>query len=281
MTQVRYKIAISDIALDRKPATPSEWNAYQRSFTNRLVTLDELLTFILAGHGHAPWHHNGEMKLGRFQCGQHIAIDIDTEDGRARIDNLLNNWFVCNYAAVIHATFSSTPQKPRSRVIFLLDEPITSATGYRAAVRTVQALIPGADRATVNPNRTFLGTRPDAEISIPGFGLPVEYLRQLYQVQQQAERQIQRRVQHDRPLDSALLTKWIDRLVSAPVGERNNTLNRAAFVAGRLASEGQVDAESTAELLFEAARACGLDEAETWATIRSGFKASGVFLPRK
>lgn len=64
-----------------------------------------------------------------------------------------------------------------------------------------------------------------------------------------------------------------DRVARAPVGTRNDTLNRAAFALGRLVGAGLLDAREVAAELEAAARHAGLGRAETRRTIRSGMTA--------
>jgi hypothetical protein len=69
-------------------------------------------------------------------------------------------------------------------------------------------------------------------------------------------------------LDSAA-----ERVARAPVGTRNDTLNRAAFGLGRLVGAGMLDAWLVTQELTDAARHAGLGHAEIRATIRSGLTA--------
>ncbi|WP_034213762.1 bifunctional DNA primase/polymerase [Actinoplanes subtropicus] len=71
----------------------------------------------------------------------------------------------------------------------------------------------------------------------------------------------------------AALTAESDRVASAPVGTRNDTLNRAAFALGRLVGAGLLDPGDVIRELDAAARRCGLGRAETRRTIRSGLTA--------
>jgi hypothetical protein len=63
------------------------------------------------------------------------------------------------------------------------------------------------------------------------------------------------------------------RVARAPVGTRNDTLNRAAFALGRLVAAGLLDAGTVTHELSAAARWSGLDRAETARTVRSGLRA--------
>ena len=64
-------------------------------------------------------------------------------------------------------------------------------------------------------------------------------------------------------------------VMDAPPGNRNDTLNRRAYQAGRLIGAGLLDEREAVDALYGAARTAGLDHGEARETIRSGIK-SGV-----
>jgi hypothetical protein len=66
----------------------------------------------------------------------------------------------------------------------------------------------------------------------------------------------------------------------APIGDRNNTLNRAAFCLGMLVAGGEVDEHIVEDELLAAALDIGLPEGEARASIRSGLGA-GAREPRR
>ena len=66
----------------------------------------------------------------------------------------------------------------------------------------------------------------------------------------------------------------------APVGERNNRLNRAAFCLGMLVAGGELDEALVEEELLGAATDAGLPEREARASIHSGLRA-GAREPRR
>jgi bifunctional DNA primase/polymerase-like protein len=76
----------------------------------------------------------------------------------------------------------------------------------------------------------------------------------------------------------AALAAEADRVAHAPVGSRNDTLNRAAFALGRLVGAGLLTAGDAVHELEAAARRAGLGRAETLGTIRSGLTA-GLRIP--
>ncbi|MFC7531317.1 bifunctional DNA primase/polymerase [Actinoplanes sp. GCM10030250] len=80
-------------------------------------------------------------------------------------------------------------------------------------------------------------------------------------------------ITHPNRYAEAALDAESDRVATAPVGARNDTLNRAAFVLGRFVGAGLLDAATVRWELTAAARHAGLGVAETSATIRSGMTA--------
>lgn len=77
----------------------------------------------------------------------------------------------------------------------------------------------------------------------------------------------------------AALEREAERVAKAPLHQRNNTLNMAAYKLGRLQPYEIVDRSTVIAKLTEAARVCGLGDAEISRTIRSGLDA-GARRPR-
>jgi len=69
------------------------------------------------------------------------------------------------------------------------------------------------------------------------------------------------------------LGEELSAVASAPEGQRNDCLNRAAFSLGQLVATGALDRRTVERALIGAAQAAGLDRTETERTIRSGIEA--------
>ncbi|WP_229071937.1 bifunctional DNA primase/polymerase [Actinoplanes sp. DH11] len=80
-------------------------------------------------------------------------------------------------------------------------------------------------------------------------------------------------VAHPGRYAEAALDAEADRVARAPVGTRNDTLNRAAFALGRFVGAGLLDAAAVRHELTAAARHAGLGHAEIRGTLRSGLTA--------
>ncbi len=69
------------------------------------------------------------------------------------------------------------------------------------------------------------------------------------------------------------------KVAGAPQGQRNSTLNAAAFALGQLVAGGALDRGQVERVLLDAAKAAGLTDREAQATLRSGL-TSGEREPR-
>jgi hypothetical protein len=75
------------------------------------------------------------------------------------------------------------------------------------------------------------------------------------------------------PWAAAALRAETRRVLDASDGERNNTLNRAAFSLGQIVGGGGLERALVESNLFDAARSIGLEERETRSTIKSGIES--------
>jgi len=81
------------------------------------------------------------------------------------------------------------------------------------------------------------------------------------------------------PYAAAALRREINRVLAAPPGRRNHTLNAAAFSIGQLLAADLLDQHTATHQLCCAGAAAGLSERECAATVRSGLTA-GARTPR-
>lgn len=180
-----FKIAVNKQRFVEKPGRELDWEAFNDSFRNYELDIMRLCNAIYLGYPYCPWM-TGRRKIENFELAQHIAIDMDCGDKRASIETLSQHPLVQTYGAIIHETPSHTPDAPRARVLFLLDEPITAAAGYKIAIQTVTELFDGADPACVDSARFFFGNgklgalqRTDGIWFEPNACFPLSELRRL------------------------------------------------------------------------------------------------------
>lgn len=142
------------------------------TFELMTITPDELIDFATApGKGYATgpaW--DGPRGIGSFVAAYHIAVDLD-DPNAARLAEL--DPLVIDHAAALFDTPSSTPDAPRRRVIFVLDEPIISAREFTRLAAWLADSLGGDPKATDaarcmfgNPGAAMLLRHPDRRLSL-------------------------------------------------------------------------------------------------------------------
>ena len=174
-----YKIAVSDINLKEKipPGSPN-WHDFNGSFFNDTMNAEQLMQAIWDGRSITPWHSNNWRHSKNFLLGQHLGLDFDNEDDTARMKNLLKDKFILKYAALIHTTMSHTEEKPRARVIFLLDTPIMQPKNYIMAATSLLWLYGTADRSCKDAARLFYGS-PRCNFEYLDNTLPLDVVKKI------------------------------------------------------------------------------------------------------
>jgi hypothetical protein len=152
----RFYIAIHESAFVEKPGRDLDWESFNNGFRNQDVDVMEFVNAVFQGHAYCPWM-TGKRKVENFLLAQHVAVDMDCGDKRASLRDLVRHPLVQLYGAIVHETPSHTPEAPRARVIFVLDQPITDAVTYKAALQILTDFFPGADPACVDAARFFFG----------------------------------------------------------------------------------------------------------------------------
>lgn len=174
-----FKIAFSHYALDGKiPHGSSLWPKFNSSFANEQLPLIEIANRIYGGHALTTWHSNHWRHGNNYECGQHIGLDYDTEDDHSRLSTLAQEPLIAKYASLIYTTPSHTVDKPKARVIFMLDEPIVQARNYTMAATALLWLFGHADRQCKDPCRFFYGSK-DCEIEYLANVLPLAKVRHI------------------------------------------------------------------------------------------------------
>lgn len=113
----------------------NDWARYHSSFRETKTTPHGLAVEIWKGHGFTPIFKH-RRKEENFVEAYHIAFDFDN-DGAA-LDFLMRDGTFANlFASFAYSTPSSTPDHPKSRVVFVFDYPITTPQLYRELYQAI------------------------------------------------------------------------------------------------------------------------------------------------
>ena len=134
------------------------WKKLNGSFINGHYDRSEIMDYIYRGHAFAPCFRNGWRHSSNYLLAQHIGLDFDKGD--VGIDRLAENGFIASNAAVMYSTPSHSKAQPKTRVLFLLDQPIHQGENYKYVVKALMSMLSlPYDKACKDCARFFYGSK--------------------------------------------------------------------------------------------------------------------------
>lgn len=273
------KVATSTLALDHKPSQ-TEYQQLWRSFVNEELSPAVLLDRVLEGRSFSPWF--GEPRgMDTWQSVQFVGVDLEKHRDAA-LEVACANRFYQLYGAFAYTTMSHQWDAPRSRLVFLLDQPVLDKESWHWGAKAVCEMWGiASDVAAADRGRSFLGS-PGAMVHVNGKILKASTLLQLSHQREQSynralslkKQQLQRRHSNEeqalyQSLDKGeLLQRLCNKVSFAAEGTRNSTLNRVSFIAGKhIVTSGEIPEGVVTAALIDAALASGLAYEESSKTV--------------
>ena len=165
------------------------WSGFNAAFKPEVHTAESLLAEILSGHSFCcalrrddcgldhcgvakpccPDRHNaptycgrplGYRKASHFLSAQTLELDFDQGDETSSISFLKADPFIAQNATFLYSTISSTPERPKSRVVFVMENLITDAAIYRKARTALLHRYPKSDQTIKDSARFLYGSHP-------------------------------------------------------------------------------------------------------------------------
>jgi hypothetical protein len=194
-----YSIAVSGMALTQKiPQGSPIWNQFNRSFENINLSPSDLAEQVYEGHAWTTQHKNHWRNAQNYQLGQHLGLDFDSGDERSTLKHLSADRFIGKYASLLYTTISHTPEKPKARAVFLLDQPIVEAEFYAQAAQALLWLYGASDQATDTQCKDccrFWYGSPHCDIELPGGELPLAKVKHIVAEYRESAQRFQRRLE--------------------------------------------------------------------------------------
>ena len=180
---VMIRCNIDNEPMSRKP-TGGEYGAMRKRMETRTLDARRLCERgILQGFSFTPAALDGtggdswrEQRLFAVDIDNHAGDEspLTVERAREKMEEKNVNPLFGYY------TFSHTDAVPRFRIVFATDETVTAKEQAVKITQGLQSIFPGADSATKDPARIFLGTDKGACIPYTGLTNPAETLLRLY-----------------------------------------------------------------------------------------------------
>ena len=276
----RFELSASTALVGKAPPH-FNWKAFYDTFSPVVMTPRELAVHIWRGYSFTPVWHTARREENFVSAG-HVALDFDAGDETSSLDHLLRDGtFAWMFAAFGYSTPSSTPDSPRSRLVFVLEYPIYDPAEYRAVYQAVAWCIARdgseTDPACKDPLRLYYGSpRCDLRPNWSVLGAAaLEYVMAEYRAAHPpAPPRIAPAlvpVAPDEKRVNGKLAQLGRRVANAPLGEGHITLLRQARLAGGYIASGSLDETAVInELTAAAMRRPEANEAEIQRAIADG-----------
>ena len=234
------------------------WNQFNGNFNNYKVPVEVLIEQIRKGYSYTTQHRRYR-KSDNFICGQHIGLDYDTRDDRSSIGTLLENEFIRDNANFIHTTASHTDERPRTRVVFILEIPIRSRKKYSLLAEAFAETFStngGADPSCKDPVRIFFGAENCQVVGI-GNKLSFSAAKEIVIPYKEKLEKLTQDVRNTRiglaiSDGGFVLNNLVDKILDAPNGQKYNTLIRVSRTAGGYVAGGYFTQQYAYDILFQA-----------------------------
>ena len=132
----------------------------QKNTSPSIVTVEELIQKIKTGHSISPGIMGG-MSAKDWKEQQLFLVDIDNEED-GPILYFKDAKRICAKhglsPAFIYQTFNYCKEKPKFRIAFIMDTPVTDEAVRKRIIETLVKLFPQSDKSCVNADRIFHGT---------------------------------------------------------------------------------------------------------------------------
>lgn len=132
----------------------------QKNTSSSIVTVEELIQKIRTGHSISPGIMEG-MSAKDWKEQQLFLVDIDNEED-GQILYFKDAKRICakhgRSPAFIYQTFNYCKEKPKFRIAFIMDTPVTDEAVRKRIIETLVKLFPQSDKSCVNADRIFHGT---------------------------------------------------------------------------------------------------------------------------
>lgn len=163
-----FRIGVNRLWPGQKlPAGDHRWGKYTRSFHAETHSLDSFMKLVRSGFAFSPVMKDSHRAKPNFIEGQHLVLDFDNGETSSSLDSLLLDDFIRQHAAFLYPTLSSTQENPKSRVVFVLSEPVTNMETFDSLARAMVSRFPDSDQTVGEASRFLYGSNPKTGKIIP------------------------------------------------------------------------------------------------------------------
>jgi hypothetical protein len=154
-----FKVGVNPLWPSVKlPVGDPRWQRHTGNFHTEEHTISSLCDRVaVQGMAFSAVMKDSYRRNANFISAQHLALDDDRETNESSLEALEQDPFIRDHAAFLYETPSSTRDKPRSRVVFVLEGAITDPTLYTLVERSLLWKFQGTDQGVKDCAPFFYG----------------------------------------------------------------------------------------------------------------------------
>lgn len=162
-SNIKVKVHVDNVCYKEKPKNFSVIKPrLQTNDTICEIDLLSLIHMIEKGYSISPGILKNGMTAKHWVEQTLFMIDIDNTDENVPLLSSMNALKLCEDNGILpillYYTFNNTTDKPKFRLVFMMDEPIIDNKIREQVISTLIDLFPQSDKACKNADRIFLGT---------------------------------------------------------------------------------------------------------------------------
>lgn len=282
MMTTKIPVSLSQAFYNKDMRPNSTNDARSRSFIATDASLKVFISHLRTGNAFAVGtYEDNHRKEDNFIQSQIVALDLDS----ASMQTAKQKPDIANHALILHETPSHTTEKPKARVIFILDRPIPRLDAWRKAQAAVLHKFADLkpDTSCHDGARFFYGSTGDYIIQAGNrlsIGTLAEWIKE-HEAHEATQLEVGpgQSVKADKQDKASKYAEkayqnQLDKLKAATEGERNKTLIAvmlSVFEMARGAWPGITEDRVTSDCK-QIGIAIGLTQKEVAATIKSAEK---------
>ena len=136
----------------------AQWRDFNSTFKPEKMTVREWLIAIYRGYAFMPVFKGNRRKNAHFSYAWHIALDFDTMDMNSALGTLSQHDLAGMFGAFGYTSPSHKPDKPKGRLCWVFDNPITDREQYAKLYKALMSHFEHADKSAKDAARLFYGS---------------------------------------------------------------------------------------------------------------------------
>ena len=160
----RFAISVDPHPISARPATRSEAGGISNRLQSTECTLTELIELLETGHTFAPAEFGGSRSNANWISQQIFCLDVDGKINEKEAHARCKRYGIM--PSFVYYTFRHTPEAPRFRMAFQLDQRICDYRLKSLVINALLTIFPECDKQCADASRMFYPAKPGSTVRV-------------------------------------------------------------------------------------------------------------------